>query len=203
MSVRTEGSEHPISPWTLLSLHSSWRKICKSPEVQTLTHVAKVPRLRTWRTRPWVTDWPVSTDLIWPVSYCLAVDRRPASSVARGVLFVAYRCRCGRITTVHVRKEVAYDCTMISRLEQTSEDVSRDFLLLFRIALRCRIWCNRIRPSCRCQLRCSWLLGAVAKLRLLASSCLSVCLSAWNSSAPTGRIIMKFEFESFSKIEFH
>ena len=30
------------------------------------------------------------------------------------------------------------------------------------------------------------------------SVCLSVCLSAWNDSAPTGRIFVKFEY--FSKI---
>jgi hypothetical protein len=29
--------------------------------------------------------------------------------------------------------------------------------------------------------------------RLLASSCLPVRLSAWNNSAPTGRIFMKFD----------
>ena len=31
---------------------------------------------------------------------------------------------------------------------------------------------------------------------LLASSCLSVCLSAWKNSAPTGRIFMKFDILS-------
>jgi hypothetical protein len=39
--------------------------------------------------------------------------------------------------------------------------------------------------------------------RLLASSCLSVCLSAWKNSALTGRIFMKFDiwvfFENLSK----
>ena len=40
------------------------------------------------------------------------------------------------------------------------------------------------------------LLGAHAKLRkatvsVVMSACLSVCPSAWNSSAPTGRIFMK------------
>jgi len=33
--------------------------------------------------------------------------------------------------------------------------------------------------------------------RLLASSCLSVCLSEWNNSAPTERIFMKFDFWVF------
>jgi len=39
-------------------------------------------------------------------------------------------------------------------------------------------------------------LGAFVKLqkkRLLASLCPSVCLSARNNAAPTGRIIMKFD----------
>ena len=35
--------------------------------------------------------------------------------------------------------------------------------------------------------------------RLLVSSCSSVCLSAWNNSAPTGRIYWDFIFETFSK----
>jgi len=44
--------------------------------------------------------------------------------------------------------------------------------------------------------------------RMLASSCLSVCLSAWNNSAPTGRIFLKFDiwvfFENRSrKFKFH
>jgi hypothetical protein len=44
--------------------------------------------------------------------------------------------------------------------------------------------------------------------RLLASSCLSVRPSAWNNSAPTGRIFMKFNirgfFENLSrKLKFH
>ena len=38
---------------------------------------------------------------------------------------------------------------------------------------------------------------------LLASSCLSVCPSAWNNSAPTGRVFMKFDivvfFENLSR----
>ena len=36
--------------------------------------------------------------------------------------------------------------------------------------------------------------------RLLASSCLSVCLSAWNNSAPTERILWNFIFKDFLKI---
>ena len=36
--------------------------------------------------------------------------------------------------------------------------------------------------------------------RLLASSCLSVLLSAWNISAPTETILMKFNIEHFPKI---
>jgi len=45
-------------------------------------------------------------------------------------------------------------------------------------------------------------LDAFAKFRkqLLAPSCLSVRPSAWNNSAPTGRIFMKLMFEYFSKI---
>jgi hypothetical protein len=44
--------------------------------------------------------------------------------------------------------------------------------------------------------------------RLLAPSCLSVCLSAWNKSSPIGRIFMKFDiwvfFESLPwKFEFY
>jgi hypothetical protein len=44
--------------------------------------------------------------------------------------------------------------------------------------------------------------------RLLASSCLSVCPPAWNNSAPTGRIFVKFDiwefFENLSrKFKFH
>jgi hypothetical protein len=40
-------------------------------------------------------------------------------------------------------------------------------------------------------------LCAFAKERLLASSCLSVCPSAWNIPAPTGRIFMKFDILGF------
>jgi len=48
----------------------------------------------------------------------------------------------------------------------------------------------------------------IAKKQLLASSCLSVLSSAWNNSALTGRIFMKFDiwvfFENLSwKIKFH
>jgi hypothetical protein len=44
--------------------------------------------------------------------------------------------------------------------------------------------------------------------RILASSFLSVCLSAWNNAAPTGRIFVKFDisvfFENLSrKFKFH
>jgi hypothetical protein len=54
-------------------------------------------------------------------------------------------------------------------------------------------------------------LGAFAKLRKAAISfvmSVSVCPSAWNNSAPTGRIFMKFEisrfFENLSrKLKFH
>ena len=35
----------------------------------------------------------------------------------------------------------------------------------------------------------------IAKMPLLASSGQSVCLSAWNNSAPTGQIFMKFDIE--------
>jgi hypothetical protein len=57
---------------------------------------------------------------------------------------------------------------------------------------------------------CRVFLGAFAKLRkrLLTSSCLSVCPSAWNNAAPTGRVLMKFDiwgfFENLSrKFKFH
>ena len=48
----------------------------------------------------------------------------------------------------------------------------------------------------------------IAKKRLLTSSHMSICLSAWNNSAPTGRIFMKFDiwvfFENLSrKLQFH
>jgi len=38
------------------------------------------------------------------------------------------------------------------------------------------------------------------KKQLLALSCLSVCVSAWNISAPTGQIFMKFDNCVFLKI---
>jgi len=60
------------------------------------------------------------------------------------------------------------------------------------------------------------LLGVLTKLRkkrVLASSCvyvlrLSVCLSAWNNSAPIGRIFVKFDISGFfenllRKFKFH
>ena len=60
---------------------------------------------------------------------------------------------------------------------------------------------------------CISFLGAFAKLRkatinFVRSVCLSVCLSAWNSSAPTWRIFTKFDiwvfFENLSrKFNFH
>jgi hypothetical protein len=43
-----------------------------------------------------------------------------------------------------------------------------------------------------------WRVRKITKKRFLASSCLSVYPSAWNNSAPTGRIFMLFE--NFSKI---
>ena len=42
-----------------------------------------------------------------------------------------------------------------------------------------------------------WFLGAFAKLRKVIISVMSVCLSAWNNSAPTGRIFMKFGIWGF------
>jgi hypothetical protein len=37
------------------------------------------------------------------------------------------------------------------------------------------------------------ILGAFAKLRKAAISFMSVCLSVWNNSAPSGRILMKLD----------
>jgi len=44
-------------------------------------------------------------------------------------------------------------------------------------------------------------LGASAKLwkATVSLSCLSVCLSAWNKSAPNGRISLKFDISEFSE----
>ena len=37
----------------------------------------------------------------------------------------------------------------------------------------------------------------IMKKRILASLCLSVCLSAWNNSTSTGRILIKFGIHAF------
>jgi hypothetical protein len=50
------------------------------------------------------------------------------------------------------------------------------------------------------QLLSETFLGAFAKLRKANISFTSVRLSAWNKSAPTGRVFMKFEIGIFSKI---
>ena len=50
-------------------------------------------------------------------------------------------------------------------------------------------------------------LGAFAKLRkAIMTSVVSLCLSAWNDSATTGRVFMKFEYSSKicrEKFKFH
>ena len=53
-----------------------------------------------------------------------------------------------------------------------------------------------------------WALSQNCEKRLYAASCLSVCLSTCNNSAPTGWIFMKFDFSVFfenllRKFEFH
>jgi hypothetical protein len=43
-------------------------------------------------------------------------------------------------------------------------------------------------------------LGAFAELRKVTINFMSVCLSAWNISTPTGRILMKLDIWAFIEI---
>ena len=56
--------------------------------------------------------------------------------------------------------------------------------------------CNLLEV-CLMGLSSYWARSQICEKRLLALSCPSVCLSAWNDSAPTGRILMKFDIEAF------
>jgi hypothetical protein len=70
--------------------------------------------------------------------------------------------------------------------------------------------CSALLPLCpTCYSCCLIHLDVFAKLRKACTSfAISVCLSAWNNSAPSGRIIMKFDiwvfFENMSRtFKFH
>ena len=61
--------------------------------------------------------------------------------------------------------------------------------------------CKRLQAGREFDYGVGELLGAVAKLRIATVSFVtSVCPSAWNNSAPTAQIFMKFDISIFFEI---
>jgi len=72
-------------------------------------------------------------------------------------------------------------------------DARRGGTITFRHTAFCQVWCHARKQF----LVSFWAPSPNCEKRLLSSTFLSVCPSAWNNSASTGRIFMKFEITFF------
>ena len=131
-----------------------------------------------------------------------SVAKPTSLSLCTGSFFVWYKAAWARRWPVTYLRYRSFKWVQIHLHFIFLRGVQEDFTsyLLSHLVLRCLVQWSTLRPHLLFHLSATyfavttsfWERSQKCEGRLLPSSCLSICPSAWSSSAHTGRIFMKF-----------